>query len=504
MSQLQQLDLKHLEASPTQPRKSFNEKEMRDLEASLKEHGIIQPILVRRIAGRKKEAFEVIDGERRMRAATAVGQLTVPCLVVDMTDDEVIEAQMIGHLHRSDLHPMEEAVAFQKLLDRGTLTVAEIAGKVGKSAGYVQQRLVLNKLTDEARTLFEKDKLNAYQAVLIARCAPDFQAKILKKFEYHFANDYNLSGKDVFQFIQENMHAPLGKAPFSLTSETLIPAAGACANCPKRTANSAALFEDIGGEDLCTDRPCYDGKVKAHLIEVKEEMEQKTGEKVITVVTDWSKPPKGALPKSGYELASKGEKGAVQALVVAGDDIGKKKWVKLPKEETDPEAKSKAAEETKKYQAKRELENEIQQEQWRLMVFAVINSEMVVDSFVDMNTNALFTKCVDDYADTWDFDNILPDKVLDLKNITPAQRMAYRLLDMDANNGTLSPHATKFWKQYCGLDMKKVQEEAKATVKERRKKAAEEAAAAPAPEPEKSTKGAARRSKLAKKELKVE
>lgn len=334
---LKVIDAKLLGASPTQPRKVFNEREMQELTESVKENGVIQPPLVRVWPEEYKKPkgepeYEIVDGERRVRAAIASGRLTVICLVVEMTTEQVMETQMIGHLHRADIHPMEEAEAYERLLSKGTYDAKELAAKVGKSASHIYQRLSLLKLIDPARELLWSGKLNAHQGMLIARCLPAFQERILKNFA-HEIEWGSLTASRLFAFIETNQYCILKKAPFRTDDENLVPAAGSCAACPKRSGNNTDLFSDVGDDNTCTDRACYTLKLRAHIAKAKQEVAEKTGGEPVQISTDYNA-KKGVLANDAYEFTSKGDKNAVLAVVVQGpeSELGKKKYIKVKKE----------------------------------------------------------------------------------------------------------------------------------------------------------------------------
>lgn len=350
MGELIQIEIDRLIASPTQPRQTFDKKSMEELTASVKENNIIEPILVREWSAEyelpKKlklsgPYYEIINGERRYRAAKSLGMLTVPCLLSVMDTRKVIETQMIGFVHRADLHPLEEAHAFSVALEKGGYSSKEIAAKIGKSASYVEQRIVLLNLIGPMQQYFLSGHMNAYQAMQIARCTPAFQEEIQKRFEHFLEGSYTLETRDLVDFIDANSHRSMKKAPFNVDDAGLVPECGACTLCPKRTTNRPDLFEGVSSDDTCTDGKCFEAKVQAHLKQVKEKLQEKEGT-VVTISTNFQKVPKGTLTPQDYRVATKSEKGAVRALVVSGDEVGKTKYVVPKSAEQPPEKKEKA------------------------------------------------------------------------------------------------------------------------------------------------------------------
>jgi len=134
----------------TQPRQIFEKDSLEDLAKSIKEHGVIQPILVRkRYAGQ----YEIIAGERRWRAAQAAGMHSVPCIVADMADEQMLTVALVENIQRRDLNPIEEAEAYRRLADDLGYTQAEVADAVGKKRSSIANSLRLLKLPTQVREL---------------------------------------------------------------------------------------------------------------------------------------------------------------------------------------------------------------------------------------------------------------------------------------------------------------------------------------------------------------
>lgn len=145
-----------IEANPYQPRQIFDDEKIQDLAASMKEHGVIQPLIVRRLGSR----YQLVAGERRLRAAMMAGLEKVPVVVRDMTDREAMEISLVENLQREDLGPIEEAEAYQRLSDEFGLTQEQIAKRVGKSRPDVTNTLRLLKLEDEVKELINQGKIS--------------------------------------------------------------------------------------------------------------------------------------------------------------------------------------------------------------------------------------------------------------------------------------------------------------------------------------------------------
>ena len=143
--------------NPRQPRRDFGEEELHELTASIRELGVLQPLLVRRAA----DGFELIAGERRLRAATRAGLTEVPVLVVETDDVGSLERALVENLHRSDLNPIEEAAALRQLMDEGGLTQEALATKLGRNRVTVTNALRLLDLPLDAQSLLISGRLSA-------------------------------------------------------------------------------------------------------------------------------------------------------------------------------------------------------------------------------------------------------------------------------------------------------------------------------------------------------
>jgi len=158
-----------VQRNPGQPRKSFDETELNELASSIRTHGVLQPILVRPIAGGK---YEIVAGERRWRAAQRAGLHTIPAVVRDLNEVEVLEIAIVENVQRMDLNPIEEANGFQALIDRFGRTQEEIAEAVGKSRPHIANMLRLLKLPEDIQEMVRDGRLSSGHARAILT-APD-------------------------------------------------------------------------------------------------------------------------------------------------------------------------------------------------------------------------------------------------------------------------------------------------------------------------------------------
>ena len=168
------LPISQVESCSSQPRKHFDEASLAELAASIQEHGIIQPLTVRRLSS---GYYQIIAGERRWRAARMAGLQEIPVIVMEADDRKAAELAMIENLQREDLNPMEEAAGFQSLIETYHMTQEEAAGRVGKSRSAVANALRLLNLTPAVRKLVEEDKLSAGHARALLPLSPALQEK---------------------------------------------------------------------------------------------------------------------------------------------------------------------------------------------------------------------------------------------------------------------------------------------------------------------------------------
>src|SRR3984893_3165456 len=259
--------LAELVESSTNPRKTFDEERLEELAESIRSKGILSPLLTRRV----NSQFEIVSGARRYRAAKLAGLREAPIRIVVLTDAEALETQIVENLLRSDVHPFEEAQGFRALLERegSGYTIEKIAAKTGKKAPYIAKRLRLLDLIPPVADAFTAGHIGIEHALLIAKLAADVQEKAFTHcFDgFYAANDSDRSlvpASRLQAWMEHNVYLSLKSVPFSKDDETLVPEAGSCANCPKRTSSNALLFSEVR-EDSCADAACFNRKLDAHI-----------------------------------------------------------------------------------------------------------------------------------------------------------------------------------------------------------------------------------------------
>jgi len=142
---VRELPLEKVVPNPSQPRMTWHEETLQELAASIKEHGVLQPILVRPSG----DQYEIIAGERRWRSSKIAGKETIPAIVERFDDATALEIALIENLQREDLSPLDEAVIYKKMTDELGYSIRQLAGKLGKDKGYVENRLRLASAPDD-------------------------------------------------------------------------------------------------------------------------------------------------------------------------------------------------------------------------------------------------------------------------------------------------------------------------------------------------------------------
>lgn len=158
---LRDVSVYSLQPGACQPRESFAEETLVDLAASVAQHGVLQPLLVRELANGR---YEIVAGERRWRAAKRAGRVTVPCVVMDVADHKTLALALIENIQREDLNALEEAKAYQRLMDATGCTQEQLAAAIGKSRAAVANTLRLLKLPDSIKQLIVSKRITSGHA----------------------------------------------------------------------------------------------------------------------------------------------------------------------------------------------------------------------------------------------------------------------------------------------------------------------------------------------------
>lgn len=163
---VKQIPLTQIGANPDQPRKTFTEDELADLAASIKEKGVLQPILLRAVSG-KPYMYEIVAGERRFRASKLAGLTEIPALVKQITPESAMEIALIENVQRENLNPIEESNAYKNIMDKCGYELSDVARLIGKSESYIKNTMRLDALPADVKSMVEKGDLSASQARLL-------------------------------------------------------------------------------------------------------------------------------------------------------------------------------------------------------------------------------------------------------------------------------------------------------------------------------------------------
>lgn len=164
-SDIKEINLDEIRSNPYQPRKTFNEESLQELAESIKEHGIVQPIIVKKSI----KGYELIAGERRTKASRLAGLKTIPAIIKDFDDNEMMEIALVENIQREDLNPIDEAMAYENIINLSKMTQEEFAKKFGKSRSHVTNMLGLLKLPEKTKHLIENGKISMGHARALSK-----------------------------------------------------------------------------------------------------------------------------------------------------------------------------------------------------------------------------------------------------------------------------------------------------------------------------------------------
>ncbi len=164
-----EVPIEELRPNPYQPRKVFNEEALKELADSIKEHGVIQPIIVKRSI----KGYEIIAGERRYRASKLAGLQKIPALIRNFTDNQMMEIALLENLQRENLNAIEEAIAYKKMIEKLNLTQDELSKKVGKSRSHITNIIGLLRLPKEVQQMLVDSKITMGHARALSKLESD-------------------------------------------------------------------------------------------------------------------------------------------------------------------------------------------------------------------------------------------------------------------------------------------------------------------------------------------
>ena len=258
MERFERLALATITESKSNPRKSYDKARLQELADSIAAKGVVQPIVVR---AKGKAKFEIVAGSRRFRASKLAGADTIPAMIRDLTDDEVLEIQIVENAQREDIDPYEEAIGYKALLDRGVLDIAGIASKVSKSEGTIKRRLILATIDASVYAKLREWDAPLAAAELIAALPAEDQLGTAKYWKDK--DSWNPPTMRGFREQIRGRSESLRRAPFDTADAELLPLVGACGACPFNTASGASLFTDGDQDPRCIKPSCFAKKAEA-------------------------------------------------------------------------------------------------------------------------------------------------------------------------------------------------------------------------------------------------
>lgn len=319
-------DSRHIAMDRIEPRphnRKIDPASVSELADSILKNGLQTPITVRHRGLKSDRLFQIVAGERRWLAHKKLGLETISAFVREMSDEEAAEFAIIENLQRENLHPLEEAQAYEIILKHQDYTLDRLSKRVSKEVTYLRRVLEFLKLIAPLRKLFVDGRIGVEQAKQLCRIPAEAQKTYLKWVGPLDDGRGLPSATKIEEWIEHNVMLDLGTAPFDIAAEKLVPKAGACPACPKRTGFDKALFDDVKKGDFCLDSACFNSKVE-RLIQIAVKAEPELIQVSRSYKNDPDR-PKDALPVDGYtEIKNQADecKSPSQAIVVHGIDRG--------------------------------------------------------------------------------------------------------------------------------------------------------------------------------------
>lgn len=260
-AEYRQIKTDDIDFSPLNYRKYISEEALQQFAEELKQHGIISALTLRPAASGR---YELVAGERRLRAAKLAGLPSVPAAIVSLNDEQVIEIQLAENLQREDPHPMHEAQAIGQMQRTGK-TIDEIAARLGKSKQFVYTRLKLLALIDSFREMVLADIISLQDALQIATLSETSQSEFYEEHCGKWKKQKDFSLHNLNYYLNDYRY-DLKRAPFNIKDKKLSPEAGACTTCPSNSASLKTLFPDYAKQAVCSNKECYNNKCSLHFL----------------------------------------------------------------------------------------------------------------------------------------------------------------------------------------------------------------------------------------------
>lgn len=311
-----QIDVTELFPSKSNARRAMRAAFLDDLTASVREQGVLNPLIVRvaRVGGSNE--YEVVAGHQRLEAAKRAGLKAVPCIVRELGDEEAKDVQIVENVQRDDMHPLDEAIALRSLVQT-MKDVKAVAARVGKPEAYVKRRMKLVMLGEDAATEYIQGRISDAHAEILAGLSEPNQKKALKHVKDTGGAQY-ISAEQLEAWVRQEFTSRLDVQPW-LGKPEAMKAVGTCKECPP---NKDTLF-GAAKEGECTAVACWErkaGKYLAHLVG------KNPG--AVLVSEEYGGGRKGVLKPYEYREAKKGEcDKSVTGVFADGEKLGKTRLV---------------------------------------------------------------------------------------------------------------------------------------------------------------------------------
>jgi ParB/RepB/Spo0J family partition protein len=326
-TEIVQIALESIDPSPFQTRRFTGSEGLDDLAASIASVGVLQPVLVR--TGRDGR-YELLAGERRVRASRLANATEIPAIVRDVDDDAACEICVTENLQREDLHPLDQAAAIGLLLDRHTME--EVAARLGRSVAFVARRSRLTTLTESWRDAiangkgeFDPSGWGVLHLEVVAKLPSEDQDALLG-FMDHWHSTWTVRQLD--DAIDRMLHL-LSTAPWDISNPNLKDATPACSGCQLRSSANPGLFDDDGDGDRCLSSACWKRKLQAHIEDTRQKMQEDSREPVLLFTGDWDRRnDPNTVMRYDCQFSDTPKKGYTVALAIDGEHAGRLVYVK--------------------------------------------------------------------------------------------------------------------------------------------------------------------------------
>lgn len=260
-STLKTVPIDQVQTSALNPRKTFVDASLKQLAESIKQVGILQPLVVRSLG--KGKGYGLVAGERRLRAAKLAKLKEVPVSVQKLTDKEVEVIALVENDQREDVPLLEKIDGYAHAMETHDMKPTELAKQIGKSASTLRGLLRLRNLPEKSRAALTDGTISPSLAGLIAGRPTEELRQKVEDYVFSYGTAAIPSYREVKAWVERNLTIELKQAPFKQADRKLLPDAGSCKSCPKRVGNMDR-GEVSGRADVCTDPVCYAAKVTAH------------------------------------------------------------------------------------------------------------------------------------------------------------------------------------------------------------------------------------------------